>query len=188
MADTTRLKAMVSSGNCLNDVFLPIKESAPNMEFIAHFGAFPNDTCWLSHMVIPLVLWPERYELCFNNDRGIQWGERIIEAGGTCRSGLDFWMGLARRLGWEDHFPWQKEEGLADHRSFYNWLLAQSEDTKGIDVDHLTNDSELVCWPLQKDKLLRDSSPFFPTDTGKMEPTHAPDAIGEDKETVPERP
>ena len=170
------VKAIICSGNCLNDFLSPIRNIVKGMDLVIYFGSFPNATWNFSHMVFPATLWAERNGLCFSNDRAIQWSEKIIEPVDGCRSGLDFWMGLARRLGdvkhlqWEPYFPWKKEDGLADHVAFYNWLLDQSPDTAGCDVDRLRGSgdgSKLVFWPFHEGTA----------DRAKIKPTHAPAAI-----------
>jgi len=163
-------KGFICSGNCLNDLFSPFRDLAEDMDLIAHFGSFPNATWQLSHMVFPAAVWAERDGLCFSNDRAMQWGDNIVDPSDSCRSGLDFWIGLAKRFGWEDYFPWKKEDGLADHRSFYNWLLSQSAETVGCDVDSLRGSgdgSKLVFWPFHEGTA----------DMAKIKPTHAPAAI-----------
>lgn len=173
------VKAMIGSGNCLNDFFSPFRERVRDMDFVAYFGAFPNITRDLAHMVFPAALWPERYGICFSNDRAIQWGEKIVEPSDACRSGLGLWIRLAQRFGWEEHFPWTKENGLADHRAFYTWLLHQSPDTEGCPMDRLFEHGDMVFWPVHA-----------PESSGKTEPTHGPEAIKspsaqEDEETYP---
>jgi anaerobic selenocysteine-containing dehydrogenase len=173
------VKAIICSGNCLNDFLSPICDIVKGMDLVVYFGSFPNATRDFSHMVFPATLWAERNGLCFSNDRAIQWSEKIVEPVDGCRSGLDFWMGLARRFGdvkrlqWEAYFPWKKEDGLADHRSFYNWILARNPDTEGYNVDRLRGSGDgsiLVFWPFQEGNAHR----------GKIEPTHAPTAIEPD--------
>jgi anaerobic selenocysteine-containing dehydrogenase len=178
------VKAIICSGDCLNGVLSPIRSLVKHMDKVVYFGAFPNATWQYAHLFFPATVWAEREGLCFNNDRAIQFAEKIVEPVKGCRSGLDFWMGLARRLGdvkhlqWETYFDWKKEDGLADHRAFYNWLLDQSPVTAGGDVDHLGDGSRLVFWPVQEDRAHQ----------GKIEPTRAPAALEPDfKELEEER-
>jgi anaerobic selenocysteine-containing dehydrogenase len=160
-------KAVVCSGNCLSDFLSPFRGLAGEMDLVTYFGSFPNTTWRLSHMVFPAAVWAETHTLGFSNDRAIQWGEAIVKPPGLCRSGLGFWMGLARRFGWEDYFPWKRENGLADHVAFYEWLLGRSALTAGCDVGRLKGSSggvELVFWPVQEGR----------GDKEKIEPNQAP--------------
>lgn len=130
-------RAMLCSGDCFRDFFSTFRDLAANTDLMALFGSFPNRTVSLSHMVFPSALWAERNSLCFSNDRAILWGEKIVEPSRECRSGLDFWCGLAKRFGWHDYFPWLREDGSTDHLAFYQWVLDGSRSTQGCRTDEL---------------------------------------------------
>ncbi len=167
-------KALIGSGNCLNDFLSPFRSCARDMDLVVYYGAFPNFTRQSAHMVFPATLWPERYGVCFNNDRILQWTERIVAPSDACRTGLGFWMRLSQRMGWDEYFPWKKSNGLADHAAFYNWLLSNQPETEGISVDLLKEKPIEIFWPY-KNGLFRDNAPFFLTESGKMVPAPAPE-------------
>lgn len=170
------IKAVIGSGNCLDSFLAILGRNAPGMELISHFGSFPNQTYNLSHMVFPAVTWAERDTVCFSNDRAVQWAPRIVEPKPGCRSGLDFWIGLAQRCGWENQFPWVGENGSADQRAFFTWLLEKSPVTSGITVDLLaspTKSRELTIWPTDGGMLVKPDAPMFPTADGKIVPEQA---------------
>ena len=166
-------KAMIGSGNCLNDFLSPFRACAKDMDLVVYFGAFPNFTRQSAHMVFPSALWPERYGICFSNDRILQWVERIVAPSDACRTGLGFWMRLAQRMGWDEYFPWKKANGLADHAAFYDWLLSKQTETEGITVDLIRENPGAIFWPLKK-KIIKDNAPFFSNENGKIEPVSAP--------------
>jgi len=127
-------------------------------------------------MVFPAAVWAERDGLCFTNDRAIQWGSRIARPSDACRSGLGFWIRLAQRFGWEEYFPWKKENGLADHTTFYNWILDQCPETTGCRVDQLRDASQLVYWPVQdKTQALKKITPM--PAPSEIEPTIRSDEV-----------
>jgi anaerobic selenocysteine-containing dehydrogenase len=174
------IQALIGSGNCLNHFLAIVRPHVADMDLISHFGLFPNDTYKLSHMVFPAAAQPEQDTLCFSNDRAVQWAEKILEPKPGCRSGLDFWTGLAQRFGWEDHFPWIGEDGCADHRSFYDWLLEQSPLLEGTSVESLQfkmKEKGLVHWPTTDRALVKPKAPMFPTSDGKIAPTRAESTI-----------
>jgi formate dehydrogenase (coenzyme F420) alpha subunit len=179
-------KAMIGSGNCLNDFLSPFKACAKNMDLVVYFGAFPNFTRQSAHMVFPVTLWPERYGVCFNNDRILQWGERIVAPSDACRTGLGFWMRISQRMGWDEYFPWKKANGLADHEAFYDWMLSKQPETEGITVDLIKKNPGEIFWPY-KNSLLKDDAPFFSTESGKMVPApgKAAPEIQEDIQNYP---
>ncbi len=185
--DDHGFKAMICSGNCLNNFMAPFKKAAKDMELTVFFGAFPNATRELSHMAFPVALWPERYGVCFNNDRMVQWGERIVAPGDACRTGLGFWMRLAQRLGWDEYFPWKKSTGLADHEAFYDWVLNNGPDTEGISAAQIQENPGKVFWPPKG--ILNGEAPYFRTESGRIEPAMAPEKTepspDEDEQTYP---
>ena len=62
-------------------------------------------------------------------------------------------MRLAQRFGWEDYFPWQKANGLADHQSFYQWLLKNSEDTAHLQFDQTLQQGKQIYWSKTAEQL-----------------------------------
>jgi anaerobic selenocysteine-containing dehydrogenase len=152
------IKALIASGNCLIDFMSPFRETAADMDLAVSFAAFPNETVQLSNMLFPATFWAERDEVVFTNDRGMEWGSRIVEPTPDCRTGLDFWMGLAERFGWESYFPWKREDGRADLRSFADWLLKRSPQTAACSVDLLEESSRegtFIAWPYPEGRLVR---------------------------------
>jgi sulfite reductase (NADPH) flavoprotein alpha-component len=179
------IRAVIGSGNCFNDFFLPFADLARKMDLVVHFGAFPNRTRDLSHMIFPATLWAERDGLCFSNDRAIQWGPRIVPPGGARGTGLDFWTRLSARFGWDEHFPWKLETGSADAPAFYDWLLDHTPDTKGLTVGAIRGaEPDLTVWPAAPEKRIQAAPPFFPTESGKIDPQTAPETLS----TTPDDP
>lgn len=173
VADTLNVKALVGSGNCLNGFLSSLLASVPEMDVLAYFGSFPNATWNASHIVFPATMWPETPSITFSNDRAVQWADKVLEPRKDCRSGLDFWIGLAQRFGWEEYFPWSGEDGRADHRAFHDWLLKRSPYTPGWRVDSLKRSQEehqLVMWHAATGSHSESESPRFPTQDGKIEP------------------
>ena len=156
------LKAVICSGNSLFDYLSPFGLLAKQAELVAHFGAFPNATWERASVSFPAALWAEQDGLVFDDDRSLQWAGRIVDPPAGARSGLDFWMELARRFGWESHFPWATEDGRADHAAFYSWLLAQSPLTAGVQLDHLRSlePGARIFWPAGEQPLADGIAPY----------------------------
>lgn len=142
------IQAFICSGNALAEYVSPFGPPE-QAELVAHFGAFPNATWERASMTFPATLWAERDGLFFGGDRSVEWGRAIVAPPAGCRSGLDFWIELARRFGWEKQFPWATEDGRADHAAFYAWLLARSPATLGVNLDEVrAPDRRARCfWP-----------------------------------------
>ena len=144
--DGLEVKAFIGSGDCLGDFLAPLHKRINDLDLTVYFGSFPNRTRQVAHMVFPASLWAERDSISFTDEKAVQWSPRIVKPGDACRTGLGFWMRLAQRFGWEEHFPWKKANGLADQRSFYQWLFENSPQTAGLKMDLIGPENELVYW------------------------------------------
>lgn len=144
--DGLEIRAFIGSGNSLGDFLAPLYERINDLELTVYFGSFPNRTRQAAHMVFPAALWAERDCIGFTDEGAVQWSPRIVKPGDACRTGLGFWMRLAERFGWEDHFPWKKANGLADQKAFCQWLFDQTPQTAGLQMDRIAQGQELVYW------------------------------------------
>lgn len=140
------IKALIGSGDCLGDFLAPLHRRINDLDLTVYFGSFPNRTRQAAHMVFPAALWAERDCLCFTDEGAVQWSPRIVKPGDACRTGLGLWMQLAQRFGWEDHFPWKKTNGLADQRTFFQWLFDSNPQTAGLQMDQIAQAEELFYW------------------------------------------
>lgn len=144
--DGLEIKAFIASGDCLSHFMAPLYGRANDLDLTVYFGSFPNRTRQAAHMVYPAALWAERDCIGFTDEGAVQWSPRIVKPGDACRTGLGFWMQLAQRFGWEDHFPWKKANGLADQKAFFQWLFDQNLPTAKLQMDHIAQGQELVYW------------------------------------------
>jgi anaerobic selenocysteine-containing dehydrogenase len=165
--DTMAIKALIGTGNCLDDFLAPLRKRVNHLDLTVYFGSFPNRTRQAAHMVFPATAWAERDGVCFSDDGGVQWSPRIIKPSDACRTGLGFWMRLAQRFGWEDHFPWKKANGLADQKVFYQWLFKSNPQTGGLQMDRIVQENAPVPWIGGDTDTSRIDGPMLP----------APDAI-----------
>jgi anaerobic selenocysteine-containing dehydrogenase len=144
--DGLEVKAFIGSGNCLGDFLSPLQKRINDLDLTVYFGSFPNRTRQAAHMVFPAAVWAERDSISFTDEGAVQWSPRIIKPGDACRTGLGFWIRLAQRFGWEAHFPWKKANGLADLKSFYQWLFDHNPETDGLQIDQIEQENTLVYW------------------------------------------
>jgi anaerobic selenocysteine-containing dehydrogenase len=177
LKDQISARSILCSGDYLGNSFSFLGDSTSEPALMATFGSFPNAAQKMAHWVFPSVLWAEKSGLCFSNDREVYWAEKIVEPKAGCRSGLDFWIGLAKRFGWQDAFPWIKEDGTADHRAFSQWVLESSPVLKGCRLDQLTSSSQSpgsCSWSFRNELEAE----------GKIKPTPAPEFIEQSSQTV----
>jgi anaerobic selenocysteine-containing dehydrogenase len=132
-------RVLIFTGNVLGDPGFPFKQVFPEMDLTVSFSARPNPASRMAHMVFPAAAWPEREDLCFSENGLLQWSPRIVTAKNGAHTGLDFWGGLARRFGWEEHFPWKAQNGQTDLRAFFDWALLQSPWMGGVQVAALAS-------------------------------------------------
>ncbi|MGC8603137.1 MAG: molybdopterin-dependent oxidoreductase, partial [Desulfomonilaceae bacterium] len=150
------IKAVICSGNCIDDYFASLERFSRELDITAYLGAFQNRTSSFANIIFPSALWPERDDLFFTNDRAIHLAKRITKPDYETRSGLDFWMGLAQRLGFGDHFPWKTPQNDSDSEAFHDWILAQSPLTEYCTkrlFDSELDKSSLITWPCRIEDL-----------------------------------
>jgi anaerobic selenocysteine-containing dehydrogenase len=152
------IKAVICCGDSFYDFLSPLRPALEKAELAIYFGTFPTRTWNQAHWFFPAQVWAEQNHLSFTNDRATQWGGRLVEPRAGCRSGLAFWSSLAQRCGdverldWQKFFPWVKENGRADHRSFYDWLLDLSPLTHGRQVEEINAATpNLSFWPVSEE-------------------------------------
>ncbi|MGD9006759.1 MAG: molybdopterin-dependent oxidoreductase [Desulfobacteraceae bacterium] len=144
--DGLEIRAFIGSGDSLGDFLAPLYRRINDLDLTVYFGSFPNRTRQAAHMVFPAALWAERDCIGFTDEGAAQWSPRIVKPGDACRTGLGFWMQLAQRLGWEDHFPWKKANGQADQKAFYEWLFDKDPQAAELQMDQIAQGQEPVYW------------------------------------------
>jgi sulfite reductase (NADPH) flavoprotein alpha-component len=178
--EITPPKALICSGNFLGDFSMPSVPGSADSPLTVYFGLRPNETSNISHMLFPGQAWSERDCMSFSNDRAIHWAAKIVDPPEKARTGLDFWMGLARRFGWADRFPWASEDDSPDYEAFCDWVLGQSPATKGCSIAIVRKSyesGEFVVWPFDKKRALRQPSAPLMGEAAKITPTQAGKAL-----------
>ncbi len=89
-----------------------------NQDLVVAMDHMKTPTAQLGDYVLPGDAWTERN--CLSD--GFGWtaiqrpSQKAVEPPGECRPVYDFWRELARRMGFEDHFPWRTNEDVLDFR------------------------------------------------------------------------
>ncbi|MFC2018197.1 molybdopterin-dependent oxidoreductase [Chloroflexota bacterium] len=115
------VKAMIVSGT---NVVLTwphsnkTREALNKLDFLVVMDLFMNETAKQADIVLPAASFLERDGLpdlygiyCLPY---IMMRKKVIEIG-ECWSDLKFWLELAKRMGYEEYFPWKDEEELFDY-------------------------------------------------------------------------
>jgi anaerobic selenocysteine-containing dehydrogenase len=160
--DPMQINALIGSGNCLGDFLSPLQKRVNDLDLTVYFGSFPNRTRQAAHMVFPATAWAERDSIIFTNDGAVQWSARVVKASDACRTGLGFWMRLAQRFGWDEHFPWRKANGQADQKAFYQWLFQNSPETSGLQMDRIEAGDAPVYWRTEASGSSRPEATLLP--------------------------
>lgn len=95
-----------------------VAEALSKLELLVVMTQFLSETAKLADLVLPAATFLERTEL---SDYYSLWGvpyvmlrKRVVEPGERW-SDLRFWLELARRMGYQDYFPWGSEEEVIDY-------------------------------------------------------------------------
>jgi nitrate reductase NapA len=78
--------------------------------FVVVSDVYPTPTTDVADVVLPSAMWIEREGMFGNSERRTQHWDQLLEPPGDCVS--DTWqiIEVARRLGFEDLFPWSRDE------------------------------------------------------------------------------
>jgi anaerobic selenocysteine-containing dehydrogenase len=138
-----------------------VREAFKKLDFLVVMDQFMSETAKLAHLVLPAATFLERTELC---DYYRLWGipyamlrKKVVEYE-ECWPDLKFWFELARRMGYEEYFPWKSVEEAID------FILKPS----GFSVKYLTEEKpEGILYSPMKYKSYEKKG--FRTPSGKVE-------------------
>jgi anaerobic selenocysteine-containing dehydrogenase len=136
-----------------------VAEGLARTDLVVSYDLFLNDTARrCADVVLPSTSWLEELG-CKSTNTHLYLMPRILEPPGECRSALWVLRELARRLGLDDFFPWEDEEGLLDtildHPATGHATVAELRAEGGIRALRVSP----VAHPDRK----------FPTPSGKLE-------------------
>lgn len=95
------------------------REALGKLDFLAVMDIFMSETAKLAHLVLPAATFLERTELpdLFTTTYSLPYvtlRKKVVQVGESWPD-LDFWLALARRMGYQEYFPWQSPEEALDY-------------------------------------------------------------------------
>ena len=131
---------------------LALQKTLARSPLVVHMGCFDDATRQIATVSLPLAHWSEYAHLAdVNNGRALQWTAALHEPPAQCRTPLEVWAELARRMNKKALPPWHKKSHTAcQQRNLAVWALANEPLTQGLQLDDL-DDANLpsggVLWP-----------------------------------------
>jgi anaerobic selenocysteine-containing dehydrogenase len=97
-----------------------VKEMLERVEFLAVMDLFMTETAKHADLFLPAATFLERLELVdyYSVIFGIPYmilRKKAIEPLGEAKSDVEFWLELARKMGYKDKFPWRSVEEVLDY-------------------------------------------------------------------------
>jgi anaerobic selenocysteine-containing dehydrogenase len=97
-----------------------VKEMLEKVEFLAVMDLFMTETAKHADLFLPAATFLERLELVdyYSVIFGIPYmilRKKAIEPLGEAKSDVEFWLELARKMGYKEHFPWKSVEEVLDY-------------------------------------------------------------------------
>jgi len=142
------LRAMIACNNPL--ALWPeqgaAREGLASLDLLVHIDLFRNETSAYADFVLPVASGIEKGEIGRqNDDRRIQWIDRLVDPPGEARGDGWIWTELGRRLGYGDVLT----ERHKDPATFWDEVLIDNEQMRGITQARLhTAPSRWVRFPL----------------------------------------
>ncbi|MBI2934164.1 MAG: molybdopterin-dependent oxidoreductase [Chloroflexi bacterium] len=95
-----------------------VRRALGKLDFLVVMDMFMTDTARLADLVLPAASFAERLNIVdmFRISPGLPYvmlRQSALQVG-ECRSDLDFWLELARRMGFGEYFPWNSLEEAFD--------------------------------------------------------------------------
>jgi len=149
---------------CCNDPVMglqdskKIREAIKNVDFVVVTDFFISPTANVADILLPAATWLEKdhvQNLFYFNYYGAT--GKVIEPVGECRSEVEIYIELAKRLGLKLPFP------MTSEKEFNDYQLSPS----GMTFDALRG-KNVISWPIEYKKY-EEEGYKFPTDTGKIE-------------------
>lgn len=96
-----------------------VRRALEKLDFLVVMDMFLTETAQMADLVLPAASFAERMNIVdmFRILPGlpyVQLRQPAVRVG-ECRSDLDFWLELARRMGYQEHFPWKGLEATFDY-------------------------------------------------------------------------
>jgi anaerobic selenocysteine-containing dehydrogenase len=116
------IKAMIISG-CNAAVTWPnstkMVQALRKLDFLVVMDLFMSETARLAHLVLPAATYLEKDSIPIfpsidHCRRYIMLGKKVIEVE-ECWPDFNFWLELARRMGYHEDFPWKNVEEVMDY-------------------------------------------------------------------------
>jgi len=96
------------------------RKALESLDFLVVMDIYMTETAELADIVLPAATFLERTEPIFSyypvleNVSYIMLRKKIMQYE-ECRADGDFWLELAKRMGYQEYFPWENLEELYDH-------------------------------------------------------------------------
>ena len=97
-----------------------VKEMLESVEFLAVMDLFMTQTAKHADLLLPAASFLERFELVdyYSVIFGIPYmmlRKKAIEPLGEAKSDVEFWLELARKMGYKEYFPWKNVEDVLNY-------------------------------------------------------------------------
>lgn len=130
------------------------KGIAENKPFIVVCDIYPTATTEIADVVLPAAMWVER-EGCFgNSERRTQQWNKLVDPPGEAMADSSIVIEIARRMGYENLFPWETEEERARglYEEYRKFTVGVGKDV--ADYDDLKR-TRGMRWPVVEGKETR---------------------------------
>jgi ferredoxin-nitrate reductase len=122
-----------------------VREALERAELVVVQDAYhPTETSALAHAVLPAAAWPEKDGTMTNSERRVGLVRRALAPPGEARPDWEIFAGLARALGFGEHFAWP--DAAAVFGEFAACTAGRPCDVSGVSHERLRRVGS-VQWP-----------------------------------------
>ena len=120
------------------------KRALANAEFLVVQDAYHTETTQYADLVLPAAQWGEKAGTMTNSERRVSLVEKVVEPVGDARPDWEIFAGLARKMGFGEHFAWQTEGEVFDE--FVELTRGTPVEMTGLSRERLRE--QPVQWPV----------------------------------------
>lgn len=112
--------------------------------FVVVQDAYLTETARLADLVLPAAGWGEKTGTMTNSERRVSLVEKVVEPPGEARPDWEIFAGVARRMGFGEHFGWRDSSGVYDE--YKELTRGTFVDVTGLSHERLRH--RPVQWPV----------------------------------------
>ncbi len=123
-----------------------VRKTLNKLDFLVVQDCYhPTETSQFAHILLPAAQWAEKDGSMTNSERGMNLIEQAVQPPGKAKTDIDIVMAVARKMGFEKQFSFQKTEDIFEE--FKRCTTGRPNDINGLTYARMGKEKGLQ-WPV----------------------------------------